>query len=168
MGIREAGTACDQDHRVLAIFAEPRFTVRNININTLLDAGFWGYELVNAEGDPVDLSYYQMPEVSATTKHPHYDLIVKWAADPANVKIQWLNGSNIWVDVAEPAWLSTCEYRIKPTPVIYRQAIYVSSLGTGLHALTLDRYSNEEEFAQDRPDHKFVGWYDATAEERFE
>ena len=137
-------------------------------INSLLAVGFWGYELVNAEGDPVDLSYYQMSDANTLNKHPHYDLIVKWAADPANVKIQWLNNSNIWVDVAEPAWLSKCEYRIKLTPVIYRQAIYASTHGKGLHTLTLERYSTEEEFAQDRPDHKFIGWYDATAEERFE
>ena len=137
-------------------------------INDLIGVAFWNYELVNSVGDAVDISYYESSDVDRSVAHPHYDLIVKWAADPANVKIQWLNNSNFWVDVAEPAWLSKCEYRIKPTkPTLYRQVIYtVNSEVPTHHLISLDKYARFDDFASEEI--TIVGWYDATAEERFE
>lgn len=125
----------------------------------------WEYELVNVSGIPVDMSHY----VSQPTKHKHYDLIMQWAADPANTKVQFKNACNVWMDTKNPAWLSDFEYRIKPKePVIYRQVIYtVISEGPTLHLMSLDKYASFDDFVSD-DEINIVGWYDETAEERFE
>ena len=47
------------------------------------------------------------------TKHKHYDVIVAWAAGE---EIQYeLKGS--WIDINEPDWYETINYRIKPKRV---------------------------------------------------
>lgn len=125
----------------------------------------WEYELVNESGDPVDMDYY----VGQSTKHKHYDLIMQWAADPANAKVQFKNACNVWMDTAEPGWRSELEYRIKPaTPTLYRQVIYtVISQEPTHHLMSLDKYASFDDFGSD-DEIKIVGWYAETAEERFE
>jgi len=49
------------------------------------------------------------------TKHPHYDVIVAWAAGE---EIQHLNKiTGTWIDSGDPVWTSGAEYRIKPKRV---------------------------------------------------
>ena len=138
--------------------------VCHYEIKSLDHDAMWEYELVSVSGIPVDMSHY----VGQSTKHKHYDLIMKWAADPANVKIQWLS-MDIWVDAENPNWCANIEYRIKPKePVIYRQVIYTRD-DADAHKLSLDKYSNFEDFEyQTSGTATIIGWYDATAEERFE
>ncbi len=125
----------------------------------------WGYELVNESGDLVDMSHY----VSQSTKHTHYDLIMQWAADPVNTNVQFKNACNVWMDTAEPGWRSELEYRIKPKdPVIYRQVVFTRD-DADAHKLSLEKYSNFKDFEyQTSCTTTIIGWYDATAEERFE
>lgn len=138
---------------------------RYYQLTPLEHDGMWGYELVNESGDPVDMDYY----ISQSTKHTHYDLIMQWAADPVNNMVQFKNACNDWMDTKEPAWRLDIEYRIKPKePVIYRQVIYtVISEGPTLHLMSLDKYASFDDFVSD-DEINIVGWYDATAEERFE
>ncbi len=50
-----------------------------------------------------------------TTKHKHYDLIVKWAADPSQ-KVWYYNGSGWFLSVIEPVWNPDYTYHIGDTP----------------------------------------------------
>lgn len=151
------------DQRVECRNADTNYTC-HYQLTSLEHDGMWGYELVNVSGIPVDMSHY----TGQSTKHKHYDLIVQWAADPVSNKVQFKNACNVWMDTAEPGWRSDLEYRIKPTtPTLYRQVIYtVISEDPTRHLMSLNKYASFDDFASDEIN--IVGWYDATAEERFE
>ena len=65
--------------------------------------------------------------------HPHLNLIIKWAADPQNVKVQYYSKlSNQWIDHPTPSWDERYDWRVKPEvkPDVVRTAqAYFSSLG---------------------------------------
>jgi hypothetical protein len=46
-------------------------------------------------------------------KHKHADLIHAWAD---GAQIQSKNPDETWVDLNEPIWINSAEYRIKPEP----------------------------------------------------
>ena len=50
-----------------------------------------------------------------TTKHKHYDLIVKWAADPSQ-KVWWRTRSNWNPVIGSPTWNIDCDYHIGEHP----------------------------------------------------
>ena len=101
---------------------------------------------------------------NTSTLHPHYDMIVRWASDPEKYKVQWKNLSNVWVDVALPAWRGGDEYRFKPESQLKRQVIFKIA-GEKTHLLSLDFYASVEDFkkAYAVPDVIFIAWYEATA-----
>lgn len=46
-------------------------------------------------------------------KHPHADMIIEWANDTSKV-VQISSGISGWVDMPNPGWCPTNEYRFKP------------------------------------------------------
>ena len=52
--------------------------------------------------------------MTTDNKHPHYDLIVKWAANTSQ-KV-WLKNNNEWLAIGYPAWDMENQYHIGPTP----------------------------------------------------
>lgn len=67
----------------------------------------------------VESAYVAHPDslelVSRSTKHKHYDLIVEWAKDPANVVIEYKSPYG-WLNIVNnsPSWRTDTEYRIRP------------------------------------------------------
>lgn len=57
-------------------------------------------------------------------KHKHADLIHAWAD---GAQIQSKNPDETWVDISEPIWINSAEYRIKPEPkpdvVVYSRVV---------------------------------------------
>lgn len=78
-----------------------------------------------------------------STPHKHAELIKKWADDPTLV-IEYYDPNYPqagWRWTSRPAWISTIEYRIKPTIVkregwmlVKRHAFPSSPVGNGVYA----------------------------------
>lgn len=48
-------------------------------------------------------------------RHVHYDLIVKWAANPSEAVVEYFDNVEMcWKYIEKPAWVSSCQYRFKP------------------------------------------------------
>jgi len=49
-------------------------------------------------------------------KHPHYEVMMEWAADTSKVVQVFDQHDNEWIDIPgdAPAWYSYIKYRIKP------------------------------------------------------
>lgn len=145
------------------------------DVSDCIEYNFGEQVLCNEHNEEVSLDYYKQEvaveaegnesDTAATgTLHPHYDMIVKWASDPEKYQVQWKNLSGVWVDVKEPIWRETHEYRFKPEAQLKRQAIFKMA-GEKPHILSLDFYASEEEFkyVYSSSDVTFVAWYEATA-----
>lgn len=73
------------------------------------DFGDYGEDAVEITIDQLDA------HLGLTDKHPHYDLIVKWAAEPDKwaVICKTINGNN-WEEVVCLYWLEEREYKLIP------------------------------------------------------
>lgn len=142
------------------------------DVSACVRNNFWGHVLCNEYGEQVSLEYYKQEvaaeansDITATsTLHPHYDMIVRWASDPEEYRVQWKNCSGVWVDVDHPVWRGKDEYRFKPVGQLKRQAIFRIA-GEKPHILSIDFYVSEEEFKSvySSLDVTFIAWYEATA-----
>lgn len=57
------------------------------------------------------------------TRHKHYDLIVKWAADPEGYVVELRYPPGPWTPmISDPEWDLDCEYRLTPKPRTVHQA----------------------------------------------
>lgn len=141
--------------------------VRPYKLDAVIGSGFWGYSLVNIDGEPMSFEEYAKLIRQESKQHPHYDLIVQWAADPKNVVVEFKTDSEDWTATANPDWIAEYEYRIIPkVPTIYRQ-VFFKFKSDGSHHLSVDKYATLDEFSKDCEHATPIGWYDATAEERF-
>lgn len=92
-------------------------------------------------------------------KHPHYDVIVTWAADPS-IRIQFKSKqSNTWSDLGneeEPRFFHSLDYRIKPKPIdiTYRRALMVTDPDKSYYIINVKPRFQEDIQASNR----FVKW----------
>lgn len=84
--------------------------------------------------------------VSRQTKHKHYDLIIEWAKDPANVIVQYRGVKGDWRNTADnsPSWCPETEYRIKPKTKQVTRWKWAFLTG-GDHIMESSAYYTEEE-----------------------
>lgn len=66
--------------------------------------------------------------------HKHADLIKAWAD---GAQIQYHVGKN-WVDIPDPGWAETVEYRIKPAETIVRNIIIQNGITTVADGTIID------------------------------
>ena len=80
-------------------------------------------------------------------KHIHHDLIVAWAKDPKGCVIQVKDSFNKWNDTLgnNPAWITLCEYRIKPkTEEVTRWKWVVKTIDATTYFVTDAEYTEDE------------------------
>ena len=80
-------------------------------------------------------------------KHIHHDLIVAWAKDPKGCIIQVKDSFNKWNDTLgnNPAWITFCEYRIKPkTEEVTRWKWVVKTIDATTYFVTDAEYTEDE------------------------
>ena len=82
-----------------------------------------------------------------SNQHIHHDLIVAWAKDPKGCVIQVKDSFNKWNDTLgnNPAWITFCEYRIKPkTEEVTRWKWVVKTIDATTYFVTDAEYTEDE------------------------
>lgn len=70
--------------------------------------GDWDYTINEYEDD------FELVEENKL-HHVHYDLIMKWAANPSGVVVEYFDNVDMcWKYIEKPTWVSSCQYRFKP------------------------------------------------------
>ncbi|HET8685812.1 MAG TPA: hypothetical protein VFM18_04015 [Methanosarcina sp.] len=104
-----------------------------------------GIELAYFQESKNGCAQHRLELVDTSNRHPHYDLIVAWASDPKNVKIQVKSPyTGVWTCVPNPSWIEEYEYRIKPKAKKVKVWNWVYSKGEGNFFVTDVKYTEEE------------------------
>lgn len=85
-------------------------------------------------------------------KHPHCELIKKWADDDS-LQIECRSGKHDRWEICHPSWIDHFEYRIKPEVLRYRVALFISK-----DDKWLGFYDNAEAANSAEKIHSFIEW----------